>query len=75
MRLIWLLGVYKIKHEIKMYKDIRLCVSGQERHKTHSVLFTGSGKFLISTTCILETTQHADFFQIYIFVTVCENRP
>ena len=39
MRLIWLLGVYKIKHEIKMYKDIRLCVSGQERQDAQCVIY------------------------------------
>ena len=56
------------------YQDTRLCVSGQERHKTHSVLFTGSEKFLISTPCFSGTTQWIfikfTYFMLYIYVTL-----
>ena len=57
-----------------MYQDTRSCVSGQERHKTHSVLFTGNGKFLISTPCISETTYWIfikfTYFMLYIDKTL-----
>ena len=48
-------------------KDTRVCVSGQERHKAHSVFFTGSGKSLISTPCISKTSYLVDFHQFYVF--------
>ena len=55
-------------------QDTRLCVSGQERHKTHSVLFTGSRKFLISTPCISGNTQWIfikfTHFMLYIYITL-----
>ena len=54
------------------YQDTQLCVSGQERHKMHSVLFTGRGKFLILTSCISETTQwtfiNFTYFMLYIHI-------
>ena len=59
---------------VTRYQDTRSCVSGQERHKTHSVLFTGSGKFLISTPCISGTTKWIfikfTHFMLYIYITL-----
>ena len=56
------------------YQDTRSCVSSQERHKMHSVLFTGSGKFLISSPCISGTTQWIyikfTYFMLYIYMTL-----
>ena len=56
------------------YQDTWSCVSGQEGYKTHNVLFTGSGKFLISTPCISETTQRIFtkfiYFILYIYMTL-----
>ena len=53
-------------------QDTWSCVSSQERHKMHSVLFTGSGKFLISTPCISGTTQRIfikfTYFMLYIYI-------
>ena len=57
-----------------MYQDTRSCVSGQERHKTYSVLFTGSRKFLISTPCISGATKWMftkfTYFMLYIYMTL-----
>ena len=62
------------KNESELYQDTWSCVSSQERHKTHSVLFTGSGKFLISTPCISGTTQWIFIkftcFMLYIYMTL-----
>ena len=55
-------------------QDTQSCVSGQERHKMHSVLFTGKGKFLISTPCISGTTLWIfikfTYFMLYIYMTL-----
>ena len=56
------------------YQDTWSCFSSQERHKTHSVLFTGSRKFLISTPCITGNTQRSfikfTYFMLYIYTTL-----
>ena len=49
-----------------MHQDTRSCVSGQERHKMHSVLFTRKWKVPDFNPLYL-WNYSTDFYQIYIF--------
>ena len=59
---------------IQHYQDTRSCVSGQERHKMHGVLFTEKAKLLISTPCIswstLRISTKFTYFMFFIYMTL-----